>query len=352
MKLTRRKFLQLCAGSAAGYGVSSVLTPEVVQALKQKAGNQPDIWLAGQGCTGCSVSLLNAGRPDITETLLDIINLDYHETVMASAGELSMGILEKAIADRAGDYILVIEGSIPTAHDGHFCYVGEKEGKPITMLEAVRTMGEKAKAVVALGSCASWGNIPAAPPNPTGAKPASEILPDATLINIPGCPPHPDWTIGTVAHVLLFGVPHLDSLKRPTMFFGPHRIIHDNCERRQYFDKGQFAKDFSDEGCMYELGCKGPIAHCDISTRGWLGGINWCVRSGGGCIGCTEPSHPGNTGDGLYEKLPAAQVPGFPGINAKANTIGIALGVATAAGIVGHALGRAAGKGAREGKEG
>jgi len=352
MKLTRRKFLQICAGSAAAYGTSSVLTPQVVHALKQKAGNQPVIWLHGQGCTGCAVSLLNAQRPDIAETLLDIISLDYHEAVMASAGEVSMGVLDSALADRAGDYILVVEGAIPTAHNGDYCYIGEKDDKPVTMLEAVHTMGERAKAVVAVGSCACWGGIPSAPPNPTGAKPVSEVLPNATLINIPGCPPHPDWMVGTIAHLLLFGIPHLDRLKRPTMFFGPNKIVHDNCERRQYFDKGQFAKDFSDEGCLYELGCKGPITHCDISTRGWLGGVNWCVRSGGGCIGCTEPSFPGNTGDGLYEKLPAAQVPGLPSINAKANTIGIALGAATAAGIAGHALGRAITKGRGKGKEG
>lgn len=352
MTLTRRKFLQICAGSAAAYGTSSILTPQVVQALKENAGNQPVIWLSGQGCTGCSVSLLNADRPTIAETLLDYISLDYHETVMASAGELSTGILDTALADRAGKYLLVIEGSIPTAHDGHYCLIGERDGKPITMLEAVQKMGKSAMAVVTVGSCASWGNIPAAPPNPTGAKPASAIIPDATLINIPGCPPHPDWMMGTIVHVLLFGLPELDAQKRPIMFFGPNKIVHDNCERRPYFDKGVFAKDFSDEGCMYELGCKGPITHCDISTRGWLGGINWCIRSGGGCIGCTEASHPGNTGDGLFEKLPAAQVPGMPGINADANTIGIALGVATAAGIAGHALGRAACKGKSSGKEG
>lgn len=352
MKLTRRKFLQICAGSAAAYGASRILTPQVVEALKVNAGNQPVIWLNGQGCTGCSVSLLNVERPTIAETLLDYISLDYHGTIMASAGELSMSILDTALADRSGDYILIVEGAIPTAYDGRYCLIGEKDGKGITMLEAVTKMGKGAKAVIAAGSCSSWGNIPAAPPNPTGAKPVSEILPEATLIKIPGCPPHPDWMVGTIAHVLLFGIPELDELKRPTVFFGPDKIVHDNCERRQYFDKGQFAKNFSDEGCMYELGCKGPITHCDIPTRGWLGGINWCVRSGGGCIGCTESSFPGNTGDGLFEKLPAAQVPGLPGMNANANTIGIALGVATAAGIAGHALGRAASKGKSEGKEG
>ena len=219
MSLTRRKFLQICAGSAAAAGASSILCPQVVQALKEKAGNQPIVWLSGQCCTGCSVSLLNAGRPDIAEVLLDIISLDYHGTVMASAGELSMGILDTALQDRSGDYILIVEGSIPTGHNGHFCLIGEKGGKETTMLEAVKKMGNAAKAVVAVGSCAAWGNIPAAPPNPTDAKPVSEILPDATLINIPGCPPHPDWMVGTLAHVLLYGIPELDDIGKTNRLF-------------------------------------------------------------------------------------------------------------------------------------
>jgi hydrogenase small subunit len=352
MTLTRRKFLQICAGSVAAAGASSILTPQVVQALKQKGGNQPVIWLSGQSCTGCSVSLVNSERPTIAETLLDYISLDYHETLMASAGGLSTSILDKTLVDRYGEYILIVEGSIPTAHNGEYCFIGEKDGEGITILEAVTKMGKNAKAVVAVGSCASWGNIPAAPPNPTDAKPVSEILSDVPLVNVPGCPPHPAWMVGTLAHVLLFGLPELDEKKRPTMFFGPDKIIHDNCERRQYFDKGQFAKFFSDEGCMYELGCKGPVTHCDIPLRSWLGGVNWCIRSGGGCIGCTEPTHPGNPGNPLFERLPAAMVPGMPGINAKANNVGVALGVATAAGIAAHALGRAVTKEKSEGKEG
>ena len=124
MKLTRRKFLQICAGSAAAYGASTILTPQVVVALKEKAGNQPVIWLNGQGCTGCSVSLLNVERPTIAETLLDYISLDYHETIMASMGELSTSILDTALTDRSGDYILIVEGAIPTAYDGKYCLIG------------------------------------------------------------------------------------------------------------------------------------------------------------------------------------------------------------------------------------
>jgi hydrogenase small subunit len=166
------------------------------------------------------------------------------------------------------------------------------------------------------------------------------VIEDKPVINIPGCPPHPDWMIGTIVHVLKYGVPELDSLGRPVMFYGPDKLIHDNCELRQYFDSGIFARDFGQEGCLYELGCKGPVAHCDVSTRGWNSRVNWCNRSGGPCIGCTEPFFPGGKGSGLYEKLPAAEVPGLEKINASANTLGIALGGAVAAGIGAHAAAR------------
>jgi hydrogenase small subunit len=219
--------------------------------------------------------------------------------------------------------------------------VGEKEGKPVTALDWIKRMGENSLAVVAVGTCAAWGGIPSAPPNPTGAVSTSVIIKDKPVINIPGCPPHPDWMVGTIVHVLKYGMPELDDLNRPTLFYGGDKVIHDNCELRQYFDVGKFAEDFGEEGCLYELGCKGPVAHCDVSTRGWNGGVNWCNRSGGPCIGCTEPFFPGGTGSGLYEKLPAAQVPGLAKINANANTIGIALGGAVAAAIGVHAAARA-----------
>ena len=170
------------------------------------------------------------------------------------------------------------------------------------------------KAVVAIGACATFGGIPAAKPNPTKAKKVTDLLPGATVINIPGCPSHPDWIVGTVAHVLLFGIPELDEHLRPKMFFG--RSLHEQCERRADFDEGNYAKFFGDKGCLYELGCKGPDAMCDASIRQWNSKVSWCVRAGGACIGCVEPTFPDHDGDGLYVKKPydrLRELPGYKG---------------------------------------
>ncbi|MDD3520018.1 MAG: hydrogenase small subunit [Actinomycetota bacterium] len=343
MLITRKKFLQIFAGSVAGFALSDLWLPKLLQAanVKNGKGRLPIIWFQAQNCTGCPVSFINTEYPSAEEVLIEVVTLEYNPTIMGATGDIAISVLEKAISEEEGKFILVIDGSIPVEAEGNFCNVGEINGKSITALEWVEKLASAASAVIAVGSCATWGGIPAAPPNPTKAKPAGDIIKGKPLINIPGCPPHPDWIIGTLVHVLKYGMPKLDDLKRPEMFFGPDKVVHDNCELRQYFDAGIFAKKFGEKGCLYELGCKGPIAHCDIPTRGWNSSVSWCNRAGGPCIGCTEPTFPGGTGSGLYEKLPAVQVPGLAEINANANTIGIALGGATAAAIAGHAIARA-----------
>jgi len=341
--ISRKKFLKISGGTVAGVALSNLWLPKLLSAadVKNGKGRLPVIWFQSQACSGCPVSLINTEYPDIDEVLIEVITLDYQPTVMAGAGDVALDVIRRMIKDEKDQFILAVDGSIPTGDDGDYCTVGEVDGKPITALEWIKEIGASAKAVVSIGSCAAWGGIPAATPNPTGAVPTSEVIMDKPIINIPGCPPHPDWMVGTLVHVLKYGIPELDELGRPTMFFGSDKLVHDNCELRQYFDKGQFAKDFGDEGCLYELGCKGPVTHCDISTRGWNSGVSWCNRAGGPCVGCTETFFPGATGSGLYEKLPAGQVPGLSKVNANANTIGIALGGVTAAAIGAHAVARA-----------
>jgi len=318
MTLPRRKFLQLVGGSAAAVGLSNLWLPKIARAIMENPGNPPVIWLQGQGCTGCSESLLNTAYPDIAKVLTEIISLQFHPTVMASAGEQAIKVLDDIMLNNAGKYILVVEGSIPVASAGAYCTVGEKTGKPVTIEEWVRTLGSKAKAILNVGTCSAFGGIPAGNPNPTGAKAVRDILPNATMINIPGCPPHPDWMIGTIAYVLLYHeLPELDDQLRPKVFFD--RVIHENCERRSYFEQGQFAKDYSDEGCLFELGCKGPTAHCDVSVRGWNGGVNWCCRSGGPCIACTEPTFPDHDGAGLYGLLDKKSIMNIPWIKTLAD---------------------------------
>jgi len=310
MTLSRRKFVQLIGGSAAAMSLSQLWLPKIVQAILEKPGNPSVIWLQGQGCTGCSVSTLNNAYPDIAKVLTEIISLEFNPTIMASAGDLALKILEEAMTNHAGKYILVVEGSIPTMADGVYCTLGEKLEKPITIEQWTKTLGSQAKAILNVGTCSSFGGIPAGKPNPTGAKPVSEILPGKTMINIPGCPPHPDWIIGTIAHVLLYGLPELDENLRPKVFYS--KVIHENCERRAYFEEGKYASDYGEEGCLFQLGCKGPVSHCDVSVRGWNNGVNWCARSGSPCIGCTEAEYPDFEGSGLYGLLDKSSILNIP----------------------------------------
>jgi hydrogenase small subunit len=317
--LTRREFFQIFGAAGAGLALAGCTTTEtaparptvsgeskkrIVAEIKARTTNTPVIWMQGQSCAGCSVSLLNAVYPDIVEVLTETINLQFHPNVMASAGDKALQMCEQALKEQKGKFVLVVEGSIPVGAGGEFCGVGDRGGKMIPVTEWVKKLGSAAMATLAVGSCAAFGGIPGARNNVTQAKPFSEIVPKATLINIPGCPSHPDWVVGTIAHVLLFGIPELDGHKRPKLFFG--KTVHDNCERRSYFEEGKFAEDFGDEGCLMDLGCKGPDTYCDAPIRSWNNKVNWCIQSGAPCIGCTSPSFPDHNG-GLYGVLPESR---------------------------------------------
>jgi len=279
----------------------------------------PVIWLQTSACTGCSVSLLNINNPSIKNVLIDQvipgthINLLFHATIMGGSGDSAIAVLENALNEKAGGYVLIVEGAIPTGSDGIFGFLGEHGGSPVKMRTRVEELAANAMAVLAVGTCASFGGIPAASPNPTGCKPVGWILENAgiqkPLINIPGCPPHPDWIFGTIAGILLQGLlkpTELDDNLRPLAFYG--KLIHENCPRRAYFDEGKFAKKPGEEGCLYELGCKGPITYADCPSRRWNNGTNWVIGAGAPCNGCTQPEFPDLTAP-FYEKLKDVELP-------------------------------------------
>ncbi|MGD0795618.1 MAG: hydrogenase small subunit [Dehalococcoidales bacterium] len=279
----------------------------------------PVIYLQAAACTGCAVSLLNTASPTIKNVLIDQIvpgmhiNLRFHPVVMAAPGDIAIEVMEDTAKQKKDGYLLVVDGAVPMATDAVYGAVGERNGKPVTMLERVIELARDALAVIALGSCAAFGGIAAAKPNPTGCQPVSKALAakgiKKPLINIPGCPPHPDWFVGTVAGIILKGLPgadDLDDFLRPKAFYG--KLIHENCTRRASFDEGKFAKKFGDEGCLYELGCKGPITYADCPLRKWNSGTNWVIGAGAPCNGCTQPEFPDQTAP-FYEKLVDVELP-------------------------------------------
>ncbi len=300
MSLSRRDFMKLCSCTVAGLGISQAFNPDVIWAMKEGAKKAPLIWLQGQGCTGCSVSLLNTVHPSIKDVLLEVVSLEYHPTIMGSEGQMALEHM-RHIADKfAGKFFLLIEGSIPTAENGLYCIVGEEHGHHITMLDLVKDLGPKSLATVSLGTCSSFGGIPAAQGNLTEAKSVMQVYEENDIekltVNVPGCPPHPDWMVGTLvaawSHVLdpqEHPLPELDENGRPLLFYGEN--IHENCPYLEKFEEGELAETFTSEGCRYELGCKGPNCFADCFKRKWNSGLNWCVENAV-CIGCVEPGFP------------------------------------------------------------
>lgn len=279
----------------------------------------PVIWLQAATCSGCSVSVLNSVSPTIKNILIDQvipgkhINLRFHATVMAGAGDVVIAEMEKTWQAKKGGYVLVVEGAIPTAKNGVFGAIGEKREKPVSIMSRVETLGKDALAVLALGTCASYGGIFAGKPNPTGCVGVGQLFKQkhikTPLVNIPGCPPHPDWFVGTVASILIAGLPQpkdLDEFGRPKAFYGQQ--VHENCPRRAYFDEGKFARKFGEPGCLNELGCKGPVTYADCPLRRWNNAVSWCIGAGSPCLGCVEAGFPDMLAP-FYEKLTGAALP-------------------------------------------
>jgi len=293
MKVTRRDFLNYCVGSAAALGLARVLAPLDIELAS--SGGTPIIWLKGACCSGCTVSLANriskTAPVDAADLLIHTIDLLYHPMLMGAAGESAVHQLLDA---SSGKFILAVEGGIPTLYNGKTCTVYTHNGVDVTALEAVKQLAPKAAHVLSIGSCAAFGGLSGANPNPTQIEGVSDAS-GVSTINIPGCPPHPDWTVWTIAQLLAGNIPALDANHRPIEFYGS--LVHSKCSRH---DK-PWATSLSSTGlCNMNLGCKGPQTHADCSTRLWNNETNWCVgtisSTGNGadslCIGCTESGFP------------------------------------------------------------
>jgi hydrogenase small subunit len=328
--VSRRDFLKFCTTMAALMGLESTGIAQVAKALEKKS-RLPVIWLHFQECTCCSESFIRTSHPILATLLFDQISLDYTETLMAPAGEQAEKSMHDTMENHKGEYILMIEGAIPTENEA-YCCIGGKSAKQIALEAAAG-----AKAVIAWGNCASAGCVQAAHPNPTGAKPVKKIIKDKPVINVQGCPPIAEVMAGVVVHLLTFGtIPQLDSLGRPKSFYS--RRVHDSCYRRANFDAGLFVESFDDENakkgyCLYKMGCRGPSTYNSCGIIKWNEGTSYPIQSGHPCLGCSEEGFWDQSP--FYKRRPALNA--F-GIEATADQIGLALGAVTVAGIAAHAI--------------
>ncbi len=328
--LTRRDFLKWASAITAMLMLPGSFTPLVAEAATLM-NRVPVIWIELQDCAGNSEAILRSDAPTIDELILETISLEFNETLMAAAGFQAEEHLEEAMKTFKGKYLCVVEGSVPIGKGKEWCTIGAKAE---TFEEHLLRVAGSSAAVVAVGTCATFGGVPAASPNPTGAVGVQDIVKGKPIINIPACPANPANITGTILHFILTGqIPELDHLNRPKFAFGYR--IHDNCERRAHFDAGEFVEEWGDEGaennfCLYKMGCKGPMTFNNCSIIRYNSGTNWPIGAGHGCIGCSEPDF----WDKYAYERPMADA------NIKAPTGGVeksvdefGLGLLTAAGI-------------------
>ncbi len=327
----RREFLKYCTALTATMGLEAAFVPKIVSAMETKP-RIPVIWLHGLECTCCSESFIRSSHPIAQDVVLNMISLDYDDTLQAAAGEQVEEIRRKIMKDYKGQYLLAVEGNAPTKDGGVYCMVGGR-----SFLDILNESAEDAKAVVAWGSCASIGCVQNAKPNPTGAAPVRDIISHKPVINVPGCPPIAEVMTGVLTYILTFDqLPELDRQGRPKMFYGQR--IHDKCYRRPFFDAGQFVEAWDDEGarkgwCLYKMGCKGPTTYSSCSTVKWNNGVSFPIGSGHPCIGCCEKNFWDN--GPFYQRL--STIP-LPGIDSTPDSVGKTLVTLAGVGAGAHLL--------------
>jgi len=302
--VSRRRFLEFCGAVTVALGLSEALVPTVHEVIAEAVigratGNlAPVIWLELASCTGCTESFAQVDTPDVATVVLELISLNYSETLSAGAGFSLEAAKEETI--KAGGYLVVIEGALMEAWDGNALRIANEKG-----IDIVKHVCANAKAVICAGSCAVDGGWQAAVPNPGGAigiqnyltreQAAGNFLYQGygdlpPIINVPSCPSNPEHLVAVLVDALLIGkLPQLDSQNKPTVIFGQY--VHDNCPRRGHFENGEFVYQFGSEEekkgyCLYAMGCKGPQTKNNCPIVRWNRRVSWCVESGAPCIGC------------------------------------------------------------------
>ncbi len=313
--ISRRRFLGFASAMTALLALPQAMTPKIVHALETKP--KPIVcWLEFQDCAGNSESMLRSSHPTVADVVLDVVSWEYHETIMAAAGHQAE---ENLVAIRDGQipYVLIVEGSIPTADNGVYCTIGGRSA-----VQILQEMAANAALVIAVGACAWDGGFPRL--GPTGAVGVGDIIGNKPLVNLGGCPHNVANTAAVLVHYLTFGTaPALDSFNRPLFAYG--HLIHDQCERRSHFDAGRYVEQWGDSGhlngwCLYKMGCKGPQTQFNCPIVRWNDGTNWPIGAGHGCIGCAGPRFWERMSP-FYGRLPDVKM--F-GVDIDAQTIGVA----------------------------
>jgi hydrogenase small subunit len=335
--LSRRDFLKYCSFMAALVGAGPLGVTQVAEAIEAATKLPILVWSDFQECLGCTIALLQATAPTPAQLILQQISLAYNEAAMAAAGADAEKSFTQAFDQGA---YWVIEGSIPEKIPGAIAIGGKNAG------DIAKEFYPKAKGVIAIGSCACFGNVQARVPNPTGAMGVGAWLrgpggiPDAKVINLARCPGHGDDLVATLVYIIVNGkLPDLDHAGRPLFLYG--QTIHDTCERRAHFEAGEFVEHFGDEGslrrwCLYKVGCKGPVTYAPCGINRWNGRVSWCIHSGP-CTGCSEDNY-WNDFSPLREPVPNIPLPAIQGVSAQ--TIGVGLAAATGVGLAAHLVGQ------------
>jgi hydrogenase small subunit len=329
--LTRRDFMEFCGGIAAFFALPASAAGAMAAAV-ERAKKPSLVWLEFQDCAGNTESFLRASRPTVADVVLDAISVDYHETIMAAAGHRAEEALTAATKDHTGEYLVVVEGSIPTGAKGAYCTIGGRSA-----LQIAREICGGAAATIAIGTCAAYGGLPGASPNPTGALGVEDAVPGlANLINLPACPANVENLTALLVYFLTYHRwPPLDSHHRPLFAYG--KSIHDNCERRAHFDAGQYVEAWGDEAhrtgyCLFKMGCKGPVTYQNCPVIRWNEATSWPIGCGHPCIGCAEPEFWDRMTP-FYKHLKG--IPGF-GIASDIDKVGILATAGVAAAFGAH----------------
>jgi hydrogenase small subunit len=341
--LSRREFLKYCAHLAALIGLTELHVPEIVEAITRASSLKPAVWISQGLCTGCTESVAQSYWPTPAEIVLDLLSINYWETLMWGAGKNAEGARKDTIVKDKGKYLVIVEGSIEEAEGGNVLRIAGKTG-----LEVLEETARDAEAVIAVGSCAVDGGWVAARPNTAKAIGTMDYLKkvgiDTPVINLPTCPVNPEWVTGLLIDFLVVGrLPELDEKNRPKIWFG--QTIHDQCERRAHFERGEFVEKFGSpeemkNWCLYKMGCKGPTTLTNCPVVRWNRKASWCIEAGSPCIGCgTVFPNWVDSNAPFFERLAETSLPGVLGVTPP--TIGTALGIATAVGIGAHLVGQA-----------